>query len=215
MAMKSRARERESRRGPRARTACVRAEALPHSDRCPCIGRRRERSERRPFPVRSRPRRGRDLVSPRTLRRRGCAARLLTCTPRPHGRTRAFPSLALAKRRPAWICAQNSSWPSRVKASAALAARPAVTADDGVVPLRIPSRLSRRVRHRARLYRLAAGRSQGQLLLDATGGFVQRAPELQGALAPREWDVAAARTGSTLEIPPADQASTRGSCRTS
>jgi Terminase large subunit, ATPase domain len=63
---------------------------------------------------------------------------------------------------------------------------------------------------RARMYGLAADRGQGQLLVDAIAGFVQRTPELRNALIVREWEVVAARSGAKLEILPADQASIWG-----
>jgi hypothetical protein len=49
---------------------------------------------------------------------------------------------------------------------------------------------------RARLYGLAADRGQGQLLVDAIAGFVQRTPELRNALVVREWEVAGSRLGA-------------------
>ncbi len=63
---------------------------------------------------------------------------------------------------------------------------------------------------RARLFGLAADQSQGQLLLDAIGGYMARTPELGGALQLQEFRVIAPRSGATLTILPADSASIWG-----
>lgn len=62
----------------------------------------------------------------------------------------------------------------------------------------------------ARAYALAADRDQGALLVDAISGFVDRTEGLAGALQVDAYRVAATRTGATLTILAADEASSWG-----
>lgn len=61
----------------------------------------------------------------------------------------------------------------------------------------------------ARCYALAADRDQGGLLLDSVRGFLDRTPDLAGALQVDQWKVTA-DSGATLEVLPADEASSWG-----
>jgi phage terminase large subunit-like protein len=56
----------------------------------------------------------------------------------------------------------------------------------------------------SRLYGLAADRDQGRLLVESVEGYATRTPELRGALRVEAYRVTAARSGSVLEILPAD-----------
>jgi hypothetical protein len=61
----------------------------------------------------------------------------------------------------------------------------------------------------SRLYGLAADRDQGRLLVDATGGYLVRTPELGSALTVDAYKVTSP-SGSVLEVLPADAASAYG-----
>ena len=52
----------------------------------------------------------------------------------------------------------------------------------------------------ARMYAVAADRSQAGLLVQAVAGYVQRTPELRGALEVQTWRASAPRTGVVLEV---------------
>lgn len=62
----------------------------------------------------------------------------------------------------------------------------------------------------SRLYGLAADRDQGRLLLDSIEGYSRRTPELRGALDVGAYRATATRSGSVLEIVPADAPSAWG-----
>jgi hypothetical protein len=62
----------------------------------------------------------------------------------------------------------------------------------------------------AAMYAAAADRDQGRLLADSIRGFVQRTPELEGAVDVQTTRVTALRTGVSLEILAADAASAWG-----
>lgn len=62
----------------------------------------------------------------------------------------------------------------------------------------------------SRLYGLAADRDQGRLLLDSVQGFVQRTPQLAGALEVAAYRVTARRTSTVLEVLAADASSAWG-----
>lgn len=62
----------------------------------------------------------------------------------------------------------------------------------------------------SRLFALAADKDQGRLLVDSVGAFVQRTPELRGALRVDQFRVTAPRSGSTLEVLAADAPSSWG-----
>lgn len=59
---------------------------------------------------------------------------------------------------------------------------------------------------RSRLYALAADLEQGRLLVDSISGFAARTPELADALRIDSYRVTATRSGSVLDVLPADQA---------
>ena len=63
---------------------------------------------------------------------------------------------------------------------------------------------------RSRSYAAAADRDQAALLLDAIAGFVARTDGLAGALRVEAWKVTSLRTGATLEVLAADEASSWG-----
>jgi phage terminase large subunit-like protein len=63
---------------------------------------------------------------------------------------------------------------------------------------------------KSRSYALAADRDQGGLLIDSIDGAVARTPELAGALRVDNFRVTALRSGATLEVLPADEASAWG-----
>ena len=63
---------------------------------------------------------------------------------------------------------------------------------------------------RSRSYAAAADRDQAGLLLDALAGFVERTGPLAGALKVEAWKVTSVRTGATLEVLAADEASSWG-----
>jgi phage terminase large subunit-like protein len=63
---------------------------------------------------------------------------------------------------------------------------------------------------RSRSYAAAADRDQAALLVDAIGGFVSRAPSLGDLLRVETWRVTATKTGATLDVLPADEASSWG-----
>lgn len=63
---------------------------------------------------------------------------------------------------------------------------------------------------RARGYGLAADRDQGALLVDAMAGFVHRTPELAAAVQVDAFRVTARRSLATLDVLPADEASSWG-----
>jgi hypothetical protein len=63
---------------------------------------------------------------------------------------------------------------------------------------------------RSRCYGLAANREQGRLLVDSIQGFAARTPELRGALNVDAYKVTSTRTGSTLEVLPADESGSWG-----
>jgi phage terminase large subunit-like protein len=60
------------------------------------------------------------------------------------------------------------------------------------------------------LYALAADRDQGRLQVDSISGFTLRTPELAGAVTVDAYKVKAARSGSVLEVLPADAAGAWG-----
>lgn len=62
----------------------------------------------------------------------------------------------------------------------------------------------------SRLYAVAADLDQGRLLVEAMDGYNRRTPELRGALRIDQYKVVATRTGSTLEVLPADGPSAWG-----
>ena len=62
----------------------------------------------------------------------------------------------------------------------------------------------------SRLYAVAADLDQGRLIVEAIDGFARRTPELRGALEITNYRVVAVRTGTTLEILPADGPSAWG-----
>jgi Phage Terminase len=62
----------------------------------------------------------------------------------------------------------------------------------------------------SKLYAVAADLDQGRLIVEAINGFAIRTPELRGALEISNYKIVAVRTGSTLEILPADGASAWG-----
>ncbi len=62
----------------------------------------------------------------------------------------------------------------------------------------------------SRLYALAADQDQGRLLLDSVEGYARRTPELRGALDVQAFRVVAVRTGSVLDVLPADEAGSWG-----
>lgn len=62
----------------------------------------------------------------------------------------------------------------------------------------------------SRLYGLAADQDQGRILLDSVAGYAARTPLLRGALTLGAYRATATRGGSTLEILPADAASSWG-----
>jgi hypothetical protein len=62
----------------------------------------------------------------------------------------------------------------------------------------------------AAMYAAAADRDQGRLLADAVRGYVQRTPELAGAVDVQATRITALRSGVVLEILPADAASAWG-----
>jgi phage terminase large subunit-like protein len=62
----------------------------------------------------------------------------------------------------------------------------------------------------SRLYGVAADLDQGRLLVDAVDGYARRTPELRGALEVNAYRVTAPRSGSVLEVLPADGPSAWG-----
>ena len=62
----------------------------------------------------------------------------------------------------------------------------------------------------SRLYAVAADADQGRLLVEAIDGYQRRTPELRGALDVGAYRVTATRTGSVLEVLPADGPSAWG-----
>jgi phage terminase large subunit-like protein len=62
----------------------------------------------------------------------------------------------------------------------------------------------------SRLYAVAADLDQGRLIVEAIDGFARRTPELRGALDVNAYRVTVTRTGTTLEVLPADGPSAWG-----
>lgn len=62
----------------------------------------------------------------------------------------------------------------------------------------------------SKLYAVAADLDQGRLIVESIDGFARRTPELRGALDISNYKVVATRSGSTLEVLPADGPSAWG-----
>jgi phage terminase large subunit-like protein len=79
----------------------------------------------------------------------------------------------------------------------------------GVAGMAIAAMLTQAPRG-ARLFTLAADRDQGGLVVDSVSGYTARTPELGSALTVDHFKVTAPRVGATLEVLPADAASSYG-----
>lgn len=62
----------------------------------------------------------------------------------------------------------------------------------------------------SRSYVLAADREQGGLVVDSVQGFRDRTPDLASGLDVQTWRIVATRTGATIDVLPADEASSWG-----
>jgi hypothetical protein len=70
--------------------------------------------------------------------------------------------------------------------------------------------LAAQLPERSRSYAAASDRDQAAILLDALGGFVHRTDGLAGAVRVEAWRATATRTGASLEVLAADEASSWG-----